>query len=78
MKKGFAEMFHGKCPLCWDTIINDNDDKRENSKILEHANNGRAWTQSLVGTWYMDGTYGFALDKEKGLRFKQISVIRMD
>ena len=78
MKKGFDEMFHGKCPLCRDTLINVSDQKRENSKILEHANNGRAWAQSLVGTWYMDGTYGFALDKEKGLRFKQQAADQRD
>ena len=78
MKKGVDEMFHGRCPLCRDTLINDSDQKRENSKILEHANNGRAWAQSLVGTWYMDGTYGFALDKEKGLRFKQQAADQRD
>ena len=37
--------------------------------LLKHANKGRAWAQVYVGNKYFHGVNGFALDKEKGLKF---------
>jgi len=64
------EMFHGRCALCRERRIPDaNDHKEIGTMILKHANKGRAWAQTHIGTCYLRGVNGYDLDKKKGLQF---------
>eukprot|EP00984_Skeletonema_dohrnii_P013427 scaffold5570_cov87-Skeletonema_dohrnii-CCMP3373.AAC.3 len=65
----FDEMFHGRCPLCRERIPDANDHKKTRTITAKHANKGRAWAQTYIGTCYLRGMNGFALDKKKGLQF---------
>jgi len=62
------DMFRGKCPLCRERMPIEGDHKKIGTMILKHANKGRAWAQMKLGSWYLIGMHGFALDKEKGLQ----------
>eukprot|EP00984_Skeletonema_dohrnii_P021943 scaffold11070_cov164-Skeletonema_dohrnii-CCMP3373.AAC.2 len=66
--EGFDEMYRGKCPLCRAKIPREGDSKEIGTKLLKHANKGRAWAQMKLGSWYSTGTNGFALDRQKGLQ----------
>eukprot|EP00984_Skeletonema_dohrnii_P035849 scaffold36121_cov150-Skeletonema_dohrnii-CCMP3373.AAC.2 len=68
MEEGLDDKFRCKCPLCREKMPDANALQEIITITSKHANKGRAWAQSLVGSWYMDGTHGFALDKEKGLQ----------
>ena len=68
-EEGLADKFRGKCPLCRESIPDANDHKKIITLTSNHANKGRAWAQANVGTWYLRGLHGFALDKQKGLQF---------
>eukprot|EP00984_Skeletonema_dohrnii_P012348 scaffold4992_cov156-Skeletonema_dohrnii-CCMP3373.AAC.7 len=71
---GSDEMYRDKCPLCREKITNKGDYKGLGTRALEHANKGKAWAQMYIGSCYMGGTYGFALDKEKGLQLLEQAV----
>mmetsp|Transcript_28046 Transcript_28046/g.40098 ORF Transcript_28046/g.40098 Transcript_28046/m.40098 type:complete len:431 (+) Transcript_28046:88-1380(+) len=68
--EGFDKMFRDKCPLCREKMSGEF--KKMRTKILEHANKGRAWAQFHIGRWYSNETgkeIGIPIDKEKGLHF---------
>eukprot|EP00984_Skeletonema_dohrnii_P026129 scaffold15425_cov141-Skeletonema_dohrnii-CCMP3373.AAC.2 len=56
----------------------EGDSKEIGTMLLKHANKGRAWAQAYVGTWYLNGMNGFAVDKEKGLKLIEDSADQRD
>jgi len=71
-------MYRNKCPLCREQMPIEGDYKEIGTMILKHANKGRAWAQMQLGTWYLRGMNGFALDKQKGLQLLEQAADQRD
>ena len=74
-EEGLGDKFCGKCPLCREELLSAS---KIGNIISKHANKGRAWAQFDVGTCYLRGMNGFALDKDKGLQLIEESADQRD
>ncbi len=67
-KEGFDKMLSDKCPLCRESLPDTEKDVAV--MVLEHSKKGKAWAQTLIGTWCSDATlakeFGLSFDEKKG------------